>query len=114
MYTRIIQLNDELKPLYLKGLNSNGVSRDYQLDTLAKLKYTREIGEKSAYFVYATGGGKTTVAALDIVSFARDFKAQHGREPRVLWIAHHHELLEQAEEDINAKQNNLIEDELEQ
>jgi superfamily II DNA or RNA helicase len=80
--------------------------RQYQLDTLLELFHLRNKKENKAYVVYGTGGGKTTVASVDIINFTREFKKQHGREPRVLWLAHRYELLDQAESDINEKHGN--------
>ncbi|MFA5927935.1 MAG: DEAD/DEAH box helicase family protein [Candidatus Margulisiibacteriota bacterium] len=101
----------KIKNFYQSALNGSKKSRDYQLETLQNLNQLRAEGQKRAYMVYATGGGKTTTAAVDLLLFAKDFFAKNGRMPKVLWLAHRKELLEQAEVDISAKVNALSEQE---
>jgi superfamily II DNA or RNA helicase/diadenosine tetraphosphate (Ap4A) HIT family hydrolase/HKD family nuclease len=62
-----------------------------QAEALEALAASRAEGRQRALVVLATGLGKTVLAALDIAALAGD-----GPPPRVLWVAHRRELLEQA------------------
>ncbi len=66
----------------------------FQSEALAALEQCRRDGRQRALVVMATGLGKTLVAALDVNAF----RAGHGRPPRVLVVAHRHELLLQAQQ----------------
>ena len=61
-----------------------------QREALAALDATRRAGRRRALVVMATGLGKTWLAAFDVAARAE------GRMPRVLFLAHRFELLEQA------------------
>jgi superfamily II DNA or RNA helicase/diadenosine tetraphosphate (Ap4A) HIT family hydrolase len=65
-----------------------------QLAALTSLAQSRRDGRQRALVVMATGLGKTLVAALDINAF----RAEYGRPPRVLVVAHRHELLAQVQQ----------------
>ena len=65
----------------------------YQADMLEALQAERkEHGRHRNLIVAATGTGKTVVAALDY----RNLCEEAGKRPRLLFIAHHREILEQA------------------
>jgi HKD family nuclease len=66
---------------------------EFQQEALAALARAREQGRRRALVVLATGLGKTWLAAHDVAQVARE----SGRFPRVLFLAHRHELLAQAE-----------------
>lgn len=66
----------------------------YQEEMLEALRSEREIhGRHKNLLIAATGTGKTVVAAMDY----RQLCTQYGRRPRLLFIAHRRELLEQAQ-----------------
>ncbi len=77
--------------------------RQYQVDTLKNLQQIRAEVGKRALVKIATGGGKTTIASMDVMLFSKEFEKTHGRKPNILWIAHRDELLEQADRDISEK-----------
>jgi superfamily II DNA or RNA helicase/diadenosine tetraphosphate (Ap4A) HIT family hydrolase len=62
-----------------------------QWEALDALEVSRRENRRRTLVVMATGLGKTVLAALDIVAASRD-----GVPPRVMWVAHRRELLEQA------------------
>ena len=64
-----------------------------QVEALAKLREAREQGWRRALVVLATGLGKTWLAAFD----HEQLRAEIGRPPRLLFLAHRKELLVQAE-----------------
>jgi superfamily II DNA or RNA helicase/HKD family nuclease len=66
--------------------------KNYQLDMLEQLHTERAHGRRRNLVVAATGTGKTVVAAFD---YARLCK-QYGGRPRLLFIAHRIEILQQA------------------
>lgn len=66
----------------------------YQQEMLEQLQFERAHGRSRNLLVAATGTGKTVVAALDY----RRSVAKHGSPPRLLFVAHRRELLEQARE----------------
>lgn len=63
-----------------------------QTAALEALSESRERGHGRALVVHATGLGKTMVAVLDVERYGLD----RGRLPRVLFLAHRAELLDQA------------------
>lgn len=65
-----------------------------QMDALAALAGSRAQGRDRALIVLATGLGKTWLAAFDVQAFAAARRAW----PRVLFVAHRAELLQQAAE----------------
>ncbi len=66
----------------------------YQEEILDKLRAERELaGRRRHLLVAATGTGKTVIAAFD---YARISEAAGGTRPRLLFVAHRRELLEQA------------------
>jgi superfamily II DNA or RNA helicase/HKD family nuclease len=66
--------------------------KTYQLEMLEQLKAERERGRWRNLVVAATGTGKTIVAAFD---YLRTTQSEGGR-PRLLFIAHTREILEQS------------------
>ncbi|WP_425491494.1 DUF3427 domain-containing protein [Kineococcus aurantiacus] len=67
--------------------------RPHQQEMLEQLAGERQLhGRHRNLVVAATGTGKTVLAALDY----RDLRRQHGRDLRLLFVAHRKELLEQA------------------
>lgn len=66
--------------------------KNYQREMLEQLQTEREHGRKRNLVVAATGTGKTVIAAFD---YQRSC-AQHGGRPRLLFIAHRLEILQQA------------------
>ncbi|WP_431983574.1 DUF3427 domain-containing protein [Streptomyces qinglanensis] len=66
----------------------------HQKDMLERLRAEREVHKKSgALLVAPTGTGKTVMAALDYLSLC---KKNNGNKPRLLFVAHTKEILEQA------------------
>ncbi len=46
----------------------------------------------------ATGLGKTSVGVFDAIKFREEFRATHGRDPKILFTCHKNEILDQAAE----------------
>jgi superfamily II DNA or RNA helicase/HKD family nuclease len=65
--------------------------KNYQLEMLEQLQAEREHGRMRNLVVAATGTGKTVVAAFDYQRMCK----QHGGRPRLLFIAHRIEILQQ-------------------
>jgi superfamily II DNA or RNA helicase/HKD family nuclease len=65
--------------------------KQYQAEILEQLAFERAHGRRRNLVVAATGTGKTVIAALD---YRRN--AASGSRPRLLFVAHRRELLEQA------------------
>jgi len=55
-----------------------------------------QLGITRHLIVAATGTGKTMIAAFDFRRFIREFRACHGRTPRMLYVAHTERILRQA------------------
>ena len=71
--------------------------RSYQRRMLEALEAEREVHDRHQnLLVAATGTGKTVVAALDYKNLAHKLDSPHGRRPRLLFVAHRKEILEQA------------------
>lgn len=66
--------------------------KTYQMDMLEQLESERRHGRRRNLVVAATGTGKTMVAAFDY----RGFCQKEGYRPRLLFVAHRREILEQA------------------
>lgn len=66
--------------------------KSYQQEMLEQLASERARGRRRNLLVAATGTGKTMVAAFDY----RRLCAQHGGQPRLLFVAHREEILRQA------------------
>jgi superfamily II DNA or RNA helicase len=66
--------------------------KQYQQDILDQLAFEREHGRRRNLLVAATGTGKTVMAALDYRASVRAL----GSRPRLLFVAHRKELLQQA------------------
>jgi superfamily II DNA or RNA helicase/HKD family nuclease len=66
--------------------------KNYQLEMLEHLQAEREHGRMRNLIVAATGTGKTVVAAFDYQRLCK----LHGGRPRLLFIAHRIEILQQA------------------
>lgn len=65
---------------------------EFQAAALVALAEARKEGRRRALVVLATGLGKTWLAAMDCAQVA----AERGKAPRVLFLAHRSELLDQA------------------
>lgn len=76
---------------------------DVQLEALAALAAARDEGRSRALVVFATGLGKTWLAAFDFAALA----ATLGRLPRLLFVAHRQELLIRAARDFRTQANAL-------
>jgi superfamily II DNA or RNA helicase/HKD family nuclease len=68
------------------------VAKQYQADLLEQLQFERAHGRMRNLVVAATGTGKTVMAALDYRRSVHTF----GSKPRLLFVAHRKEILEQA------------------
>lgn len=69
----------------------------YQAAILEALAAERMVhGRWRNLVVAATGTGKTVIAALDYRQFRASFREQHGRFPKLLFVAHRQEILTQA------------------
>lgn len=66
---------------------------DFQRAILQDIASERKAGKRRHLIIAATGTGKTMVAAFDYKSFAED----HGGLPRLLFVAHREEILNQAQ-----------------
>src|SRR5690606_38701053 len=66
----------------------------FQQRILEQIQAARQTGFKRNLVVAATGTGKTVMAALDY----RDHASKLGGNPRLLFVAHRKEILEQAQE----------------
>lgn len=65
---------------------------DFQIAILAKLAYRRQINKHKHLIIMATGTGKTVVSAFDYLKQVQN----KGRRPRILFLAHQKEIIEQA------------------
>jgi len=73
------------------------LARPHQAQILEALDVERVVHDRHRNLVVAaTGTGKTVVAALDFRRLAQQFEASHGRTPRLLFVAHRREILEQS------------------
>ena len=77
-------------------------TRETQLEAWGALWNTRHDGATKALIHMATGLGKTSVAVFDVIKFREEFRAEHGREPRVLFTCNRNEIIEQAAERFEA------------
>ena len=72
----------------------------YQEEILERLAVERTRGHTRNLVVAATGTGKTIIAAFDFRRLREAWRAEHdgtGREPRMLFVAHRQEILEQSQ-----------------
>lgn len=67
-------------------------AKPFQAEILEQLASEREHGRLRNLLVAATGTGKTVMAALDYRNLAK----KHGGQPRLLFVAHRRQLLQQA------------------
>lgn len=67
-------------------------AKRYQADLLEQLQFERDQGRRRNLLVAATGTGKTVMAALDYRRSAHKI----GSPPRLLYVSHRKEILEQA------------------
>ena len=65
--------------------------KDFQIDILEKLQVDRNRGFKNNLVVAATGTGKTWVSAFDFAQIKKEIK-----NPKLLFVAHRKEILEQS------------------
>ena len=108
MEEKELKLKQAIHDAYNAMLGSK-TPREFQLETLFNLSKIRSDSENRAYIVVATGGGKTTVAVMDLLMFADNYYKHHGTFPKILWLAHRKELLDQATEDLVQSNSNLDE-----
>lgn len=66
---------------------------DFQIDILNKLQFRRKINKNKHLIVMATGTGKTIISAFD---YWNKIKANNGHRPKILFLAHQKEIVEQA------------------
>ncbi|MFF5708131.1 DUF3427 domain-containing protein [Streptomyces sp. NPDC012756] len=79
------------QPITLSGLEVRPYA--HQRDMLERLQVEREVHDRHRnLLVAATGTGKTVMAALDY----KQLRQQHGRDLRLLFIAHRQEILRQS------------------
>ncbi len=72
-------------------------ARPHQLEILEALDVERTVHDRHRNLVVAaTGTGKTVVAALDFARLRGEWLESRGREPRLLFVAHRREILEQS------------------
>ncbi len=70
--------------------------KTHQIKVLEKLKFERQQGHYKNLIIAATGTGKTAISAFDYKDFNEEFKKKHGRDARLLFIAHRDKILQQA------------------
>lgn len=70
----------------------NYVLYDFQIEILQKLVYRRQINKHKHLIIMATGTGKTVVSAFDYLKQIQS----NGRRPKILFLAHQKEIIEQA------------------
>jgi superfamily II DNA or RNA helicase len=70
----------------------------FQQEILAQIQVERELQDINKHLIVAaTGTGKTMIAAFDFKQWRSDFKNKNdNREPKILFIAHRKEILEQS------------------
>jgi superfamily II DNA or RNA helicase len=76
--------------------------REYQLDAWGALWDARQAGADRGLIHLATGLGKTSVGVFDAMRFREEFKAQHGRNPKIMFTVHQNDILSQAAERFQA------------
>lgn len=76
--------------------------REYQLDAWAALWDARQAGETHGLVHLATGLGKTSVGVFDVMKFREEFRAEHGRDPKIMFAVHQTDILDQAAERFGA------------
>lgn len=76
--------------------------REYQLDAWGALWDARQTGADHGLIHLATGLGKTSVGVLDAMKFCEEFRAQHGRDPKIMFTVHQNDILTQAAERFRA------------
>ena len=73
------------------------VRKIHQVKVLEKLRYERE--KRNNYrnlIIAATGTGKTAISAFDYKDFNLQFRKEHGRDARLLFVVHREKILKQA------------------
>jgi len=70
--------------------------KPHQAEALEQLAAERSRGHTRNLVVAATGTGKTFIAAFDFRDLSKRIKAETGRRPSLLFVAHRHEILEQS------------------
>lgn len=71
--------------------------KTHQIKVLEKLQYERQVvGSYKNLIIAATGTGKTAISAFDFKDFSRQFRKEHGRAARLLFVAHREKILQQA------------------
>lgn len=70
--------------------------RPYQIEAWSALHQHRLAGERTGLVQMATGLGKTTVATGDVASFEQERADVGLPRPKVLFLAHQIELIQQA------------------
>jgi len=70
----------------------------FQQEILAQIQVERELQQRNKHLIVAaTGTGKTMIAAFDFKQWRSDFKsANANREPKILFVAHRREILQQS------------------
>jgi len=76
--------------------------REYQLDAWGAIWDARQTGADRGLIHLATGLGKTSVGVFDAMKFREEFRAQHGRDPKILFTVHQKDILDQAAERFSA------------
>lgn len=71
----------------------NYILYDFQIAILEKLTFRRKINKNKHLIVMATGTGKTVVSAFD---YLKQVKNNRGKKPRVLFLAHQKEIIDQS------------------
>jgi superfamily II DNA or RNA helicase len=72
--------------------------RGYQLDAWGALWDARQSGASRGLIHLATGLGKTSVGVFDTMKFREEFRAQYGRDPKIMFTVHQNDILKQAAE----------------
>lgn len=72
--------------------------RAYQLEAWANIWEARQKDKKSALLHLATGLGKTSVAIFDVMKFRKERADSDSETPKVLFVCHQNNILEQAKE----------------
>lgn len=69
----------------------------HQIKVLEQLQYERQVmNSYRNLIIAATGTGKTAISAFDFKDYNKEFRKQHHRDARLLFVVHREQILKQA------------------